>query len=344
MLGSWHTPARAGVFVLPPARAGVFVSLPARAGVVVLLTCLGAAPAGAQTYPTKPVRMLVGFAPGGSTDTIARLIGPRLSERLGQQVIVENRPGAAGNIAAEQAARSAPDGYTVFMASMSHTINASLYPKLSFDPIKDFTPVALVTSSPFVLVTHPSLPARTTRELIALAKARTAELTFASGGASSQLAGELFNSMAGVKLVHVPYKSSGPAATDLLGGQVAVMFSAPPAVLPQVAAGRLRALGVTSARRLTAAPDIPSIADAGLPGYEVNSWSGLLGPAGMPKEAVSRLLSEITYVMGLQEIRARLPGMGLEATVATPEEFGAQLRAEIPKWAKVIRDSGARAH
>lgn len=296
-----------------------------------------------QPYPAKQIRMLVGFAPGGSTDTIARLITPRLSERLGQQVIVENRPGAAGNIAAEQAAKAAPDGYTVFMASASHTINASLYPRLSFDAIKDFTAIALVTSSPFVLVAHPSVPARNARELIALAKSMPGELSYASGGATSYLAGELFNSMAGVKVVHIPYKSSGPAAADLLGGQVAIMFSAPPAVLPHVAAGKLRALGVTSARRLSSTPDVPTIAESGLAGYEVNSWSGLIGPAGMPKEAISRLHTEVVHVMGLSEIKNRLPNLGLEAETNTPEEFGAYLRADVVKWAKIVRGSGAHA-
>jgi tripartite-type tricarboxylate transporter receptor subunit TctC len=287
--------------------------------------------------------MLVGFAPGGSTDTIARLINPRLSEKLGQQVVVENRPGAAGNIAAEQTAKAPPDGYTVYMASMSHTINASLYPKLSFDAVKDFTPVTLVTSSPFVLAVHPSVPAKTTRDLIALAKAKPGTLSFASGGASSHLAGELFNTMAGVKIVHIPYKSSGPAATDLLGGQVALMFSAPPAVLPHVPQGKLRALAVTSAKRLSAASDIPTVAESGLPGYEVNSWSGVIGPAGMSKEAVSRLHAELTHVMGLAEVRSRLPEMGLEASTNTPQQFGERLAEDVVKWAKVVRESGARA-
>ena len=298
----------------------------------------------AQGYPVKPVRMLVGFAPGGSTDTIARLINARLSERLGQQVIVENRPGAAGNIAAEQVSRAAPDGYTLYMASMSHTINASLYPKLSFDVIRDFSPVTPVTSSPFVLVVHTSVPARTTRELIALAKARPGALSFASGGASSHLAGELFNSMAGVKLVHIPYKSSGPAATDLLGGQVAVMFSAPPAALPHVSSGKLRALGVTSLARLSGAPGIPAIADSGLAGYEVNSWSGVIGPANLPGEVVARLHAALVHVMGLPEITQRLPAMGLEASTFSPDQFAARLKAEVAKWAKVVRESGIRAH
>lgn len=287
--------------------------------------------------------MLVGFAPGGSTDTASRLIAPRLSERLGQQVLVENRPGAQGNIAAELAAKATPDGYTVFMASASHSINASLYPKLNFNAVRDFATITLVTSSPFVLVVHPSVPARNARELIALAKAKPNELSYGSGGATSHLAGELFNSMAGVKLVHIPYKSSGPAATDLLGGQVAIMFSAPPAVLQHVASGRLRALGVTSSKRLTFIPEIPTIAETGLAGYDVNSWSGLLGPAAMPKEAITKLHADIVHVMGLQEIKSRLPALGLDATTNTPDEFATYLRADVAKWAKVVRESGARA-
>lgn len=315
----------------------------ARAAVV--LCGMGwAAVAWPQPYPVKPIRMIVGFAPGGSTDTIARLVSPGLSERLGQQVIVENRPGAAGNIAAALVAKAAPDGYTLFMASMSHAINASLYPKLAFDPIADFSTVTLVTSSPFVLVVHPSVPARTTRELIALARARPGALSFASGGASSRLAGELFNSMAGVKIVHIPYKSSGPASVDLLGGQVAIMFGAPPAVLPHLPAGKLRALGVTSLKRLSSAPDIPPIAESGLAGYEVNSWSGVMGPAGMPKEVVTRLQGEITRVVAQPQLRNRLPALGIEASTDTPEQFAAHLRADVAKWAKVVRESGMQVN
>jgi tripartite-type tricarboxylate transporter receptor subunit TctC len=297
-----------------------------------------------QAYPAKPVRLVVGFAPGGSTDTIARLINARLSERLGQQVIVENRPGAAGNVAAELVARAAPDGYTLYMASMSHTINPSLYPKLSFDAVRDFTPITVVTSSPFVLVVHPAVSAKTTRELIALAKSRPGELDFASGGASSHLAGELFNAMAGVKIMHIAYKSSGPAAMDLLGGQVALMFSAPPAVLPHVATGKLRALGVTSLKRLSGAADIPTIAESGLAGYEVTSWSGLVGPAKLPPEIVARLHAEVMHVMTSSDITSRLPAMGLEATTTRPEEFGARLRAEVAKWTKVVAQAGIRSH
>ena len=298
----------------------------------------------AQPYPTKPIRILVGFAPGGSTDTISRIVAPRLTERLGQQVIIENRPGAAGNIAAELAAKAAPDGYTVFMASASHTINASLYPKLPFDALKDFTPITLVCSSPFILVVHPSVPAKTTRDLINLSRGKPGALVYASGGATSQLAGELFNSMAKIKLVHVPYKSSGPAATDLLGGQVSIMFSAPPAVMQHVASGRLRALGTSGAKRMASIPDMPTIAESGLPGYEVNSWSGLLGPAGMAREAVTRLNTEFVYVMAQPDIKNRLPSLGIEASTTTPDEYANYLRADVAKWAKVVREANVQAH
>lgn len=305
---------------------------------------LGGISAGlAQTYPVKPVRVLVGFAPGGSTDTIARIIAPKLGERLGQQIVVENRPGAAGNIAAELTAKAAPDGYTLLMASASLTINASVYRKLPFDPVKDFAAVTLVTSSPFVLVTHPSVPARSVRELVALAKSKPGALNYGSGGASSRLATELFASMAGIRIVHIPYKSSGPAVTDLLGGQIAMMFSAPPAALPHVQSGRLRALGVTGSRRLSGASAIPTIAESGLAGYEVNSWSGLLAPGATPGEIIARIAAEVANVMHLPDVRDRLPAQGLEATTNTPAQFGAYIRADVEKWAKVVRASGARA-
>ena len=311
---------------------------------VVAVTSLTAAVTWAQAYPVKPIRVLVGFAPGGSTDTISRIVTPRLTERLGQQVIVEHRPGAAGNIAAELTAKAPPDGYTLLMASASHTINASLYPKLPFDVIKDFAAITLVCSSPFILVVHPSVPAKTTRDLINLARSKPGELSYASGGATSQLAGELFNSMAKVKLNHIPYKSSGPASTDLLGGQVASMFSAPPAVLPHIGTGRLRALGTTGIKRMSNNPDVPTIAESGLPGYEVNSWSGVIGPAGMPRDAINRLNAEIVHVMALQEIKNRLPSLGIEASTTTPEEFAAYLRADVAKWAKVAREANVQKH
>ena len=311
---------------------------------VVAVTSLTAAVTWAQAYPVKPIRVLVGFAPGGSTDTISRIVTPRLTERLGQQVIVENRPGAAGNIAAELAAKAPPDGYTLLMASASHTINASLYPKLPFDVIKDFAAITLVCSSPFILVVHPSVPAKTTRDLINLARSKPGDLSYASGGATSQLAGELFNSMAKVKLNHIPYKSSGPASTDLLGGQVASMFSAPPAVLPHIGTGRLRALGTTGIKRMSNNPDVPTIAESGLPGYEVNSWSGVIGPAGMPRDAINRLNAEFVHVMALPEIKNRLPSLGIEASTTTPEEFAAYLRADVAKWARVAREANVQKH
>ncbi len=319
-------------------------SIAALLAVISLVGVVRVTDTNAQSYPTKPIRLLIGFAPGGSTDTISRIVMPRLTERLGQQVIVENRPGAAGNIAAELTAKAAPDGYTVIMASASLTINASLYSKLPFDAVKDFAAITLVCSSPFILVVHPSVPAKTTRDLINLASAKPGTLSFASGGATSQLAGELFNSMAKVKLVHIPYKSSGPASTDLLGGQVAIMFSAPPAVLPHVASDRLRALGTTGLKRMASNPEVPTVAESGLAGYEVNSWSGLLGPAAMPREAITRLNSEFVYVMALPDIKNRLPSLGIEASTTTPEEFAAYLRADVAKWAKVVREANVQAH
>jgi tripartite-type tricarboxylate transporter receptor subunit TctC len=296
----------------------------------------------AQAYPVKPIRIIVGFSPGGSTDTVSRLVAPRLSERLGQPVVVETRAGAAGNIAGEVTAKAPPDGYTLLMASASHTINPSLYQKLSFDSIKDFAPITLVASSPFVLAIHPSVPARSARELITLAKSRQGQLTYGSGGATSHLATELFSGMAGIKLVYVAYKSSGLVVTDLLGGQIAISFSAPPAVLPHVPVGKLRALGVSGTRRLSAAREVPTIAESALPGYEVDSWSGLVAPAGVSKDIIARLNAEIVQVMELPDIRTKLPPLGLEPMTNTPEQFGTYMRSEIAKWAKVVRESGAR--
>lgn len=304
---------------------------------------LGASVAPSQDYPSKPIRMLVGFAPGGNSDTVARIMALRLGERLGRQVVVENRPGAAGNIAAELTAKAAPDGYTVFMASSSHTINAALYRQLPFDPLKDFAAVTLVSSSPFVLVVLSSIPLTSVRELIAVAKSKPGQLNYASGGASSHLAAELFRSMAGISIVHIPYKSSGLAISDLLGGQVAMMFSALPAALPHVNSGRLRALGVTSSKRLSSASEIPTIAESGLAGYEVDQWSGVLAPAATPKGIIAKLNREITYVMNLSDVRERLAALGMEAKTNTSEQFTSFLEVDIRKWAKVARESGARS-
>ncbi len=301
-----------------------------------------AAAAGDPPYPSKPIRLLVGSIPGGTTDTAARIMAQPLTQRLGQQVVVDDRGSANGNAAAETAARAAPDGYTLLVASASHAINASLYSHLSYDPVKDFTPLTLITSSPFILVTQPALGVTSVKDVIATAKAKPGIYTYAAGGASSHLAGELFKSMAGVNIVYVPYKGSGPAMTDLLGGQVTMMLSAPPAALPHVATGRLRALGVTGAKRLASAPDVPTIAEAGLPGFEVDSWNAVLMPAKAPKNIVSKLHDEIAYVMALPEVKARMPALGMEAKTNTPEQFTAYLVADIKKWSKVVDAAGIK--
>ena len=304
------------------------------------------AAAAADAYPAKPVRFVVAFPPGGGTDIIARSIAQKLTERIAQQVVVDNRPGAGGNIGTDIVAKSAPDGYTMLMGSAGPlAINASLFGKMPFDPIKDLAPVTLAASTPNVLVVHPSLRAATVKELIALAKARPGEINFASSGhgTPAHLAGELFNSMAGVKMVHVPYKGAAPALADLLGGQVQLMFSTMPPALPHVKDGKLRALAVTSAKRSPAAPDLPTLDEIALPGFEANTWHGVVVPAGTPATIVARLNREIVAILHLPEVVERLSGQGAEPVGSTPEEFAAYIRSETLKWAKVVRDSGAKA-
>ena len=300
----------------------------------------------ADAYPAKPVRFVVAFPPGGGTDIIARAIAQKLAERIAQQVVVDNRPGAGGNIGTDIVAKSAPDGYTMLMGSAGPlAINASLFGKMPFDPIKDLAPVTLAASTPNVLVVHPSLRAATVKELIALAKARSGEINFASSGhgTPAHLAGELFNSMAGVKMVHVPYKGAAPALADLLGGQVQLMFSTMPPALPHVKDGKLRALAVTSAKRSPAAPDIPTLDEIALPGFEANTWHGVVVPAGTPATIVARLNREIVAILHLPDVVERFSSQGAEALGSTPEEFAAYIRSETLKWAKVVRDSGAKA-
>ena len=300
----------------------------------------------ADAYPAKPVRFVVAFPPGGGTDIIARSIAQKLAERIAQQVVVDNRPGAGGNIGTDIVAKSAPDGYTLLMGSAGPlAINASLFAKMPFDPIKDLAPVTLAASTPNVLVVHPSLRAATVKELIALAKARPGEINFASSGhgTPAHLAGELFNSMAGVKMVHVPYKGAAPALADLLGGQVQLMFSTMPPALPHVKDGKLRALAVTSAKRSPAAPDIPTLDEIALPGFEANTWHGVVVPAGTPATIVARLNREIVAILHLPDVVERFSSQGAEALGSTPEEFAAYIRSETLKWAKVVRDSGAKA-
>ena len=310
------------------------------------LAVVAAHAAAAESYPTKPVRFIVAFPPGGGTDLVARTIAPRLAERLAQQVVVENRPGAGGNLGTEIVAKSAPDGYTMLMGSVGPlAINASLFAKMPFDPLKDLAPVTLAASTPNILVVHPSLPVTSVRELIALAKARPGAINFASSGPGTpaQLAGELFNSMAGVKMVHVPYKGAAPALADLLGGQVQVMFSTMPPALPHVTAGRLRALAVASLRRSPAAPELPTVDEAALPGFEATTWHGVMVPAGTPGAIVAKLNHDIVAVLRTPEITERLSSQGAEAIGSTPEEFASYIKTETAKWARVVRESGAKA-
>jgi tripartite-type tricarboxylate transporter receptor subunit TctC len=299
----------------------------------------------AQGYPAKPIRIVVPFTPGGTTDVLARAIGQKLTASWTQPVVVDNRPGAAGNIGSEVVAKAAPDGYTLLMGTVStHGINPGLYSKLPYDPVKDFAPVTLVAKVPNILVLHPSVPASSVTELIAHAKAKPGQLNFASSGngTSIHLSGELFKTMAGVQMTHVPYKGSAPALTDLLGGQVSLMFDNMPTALPHVKAGRLKALAVTSAKRSPAIPQLPTMAEAGLPGFEATSWFGVLAPAATPKEIVGKLNGEIVRILKTPEVRAQLSGQGAEPVGDTPEEFAAHIKAEMAKWAKVVKESGAR--
>jgi tripartite-type tricarboxylate transporter receptor subunit TctC len=298
-----------------------------------------------QAYPAKPIRLILPFPPGGSTDIVARLIGQKLTESWGQPVLIENRPGAGGNIAAETAARAAPDGYTLFQVNVANAIGATLYPKLSYDLITSFAPVIQLATTPYVLLAHPTVPAKNTTELIALAKARPGQLNYASagGGSATHLSGELLKSMAGVNIVHVPYKGTGPAVTALMSGEVDLYFATVPAALPLVEAKKLRALGVTSARRSALMRDVPAIAEAGLKGYETSTWHGILAPAGTSPEIVVKLNVEIARILAQSAVKERLVGQGLDPVGGTPEQFGAYLKTEIGKWAVVVKASGARA-
>jgi tripartite-type tricarboxylate transporter receptor subunit TctC len=320
----------------------------ARSAALLLAAALAAfeAQAAADAYPVRPIRFVVAFPPGGGTDIIARSIAQKLGERLAQQVVVDNRPGAGGNIGTDIVAKSAPDGYTLLMGSAGPlAINASLFKTMPFDPIRDLAPVTLAASTPNVLVVHPSLKAATLKELIALARARPGEINFASSGygTPAHLAGELFNTMAGVKLVHVPYKGAAPALADLLGGQVQLMFSTMPPALPHVKDGKLRALAVTSLKRSPATPDLPTVDEAALPGFEANTWHGVVLPAGAQPVIVARLNREIVAILHLPDVVERLSGQGAEPVGSTPEEFAAYIRSETVKWARVVRDSGAKA-
>ena len=302
--------------------------------------------ASAQAYPVKPVRFVIAFSPGGPSDILTRLVGTKLAEATGQSFVFENRPGAGGNVAGEVVAKAPPDGYTLLMGNNSIlATNASLYRKMNFDPVKDFAPVALIASQPNILVVHPSLPVKSVKELVVLAKSRPGQLNYASSGsgAAAHMAAELFKSMTHVDMVHIPYKGAGPALLDMLTGQCQVMFATALSVQPHLQSGRLRPLAVTTAKRSPTFPDLPTVAEAGVPGFEAVTWHGVVVPAGTPQAVIGRLNAEINKILQTPDIRDRLTRQGAEIIGGTPQQFAAYIQAEIPKWAKVIRDSGARA-
>ena len=315
-----------------------------RATLFVLLA-LSAAGAAAQPYPSKPIRLVVPFPAGGTTDILAREVGQRLSLSLGQPVVIDNRPGAAGNIGSELVAKSAPDGYTLLMATVgTHAINPNLYARMPYDHVKDFAPVVLVAGVPNVLEVTPSLPVHSVADLIKLAKEKPGQINFASSGSgtSIHLSGELFKTMAGVDMTHVPYKGSAPAITDLIGGQVQVMFDNLPSSLQQIKAGKLRAIAVTSAQRAPALPDIPTIAESGLPGFEATSWFGIVAPAGTPPTIIARINADVNQWLQSPEAKEKLLAQGAVAAGGSPEQFAAYIHAETEKWARVVKASGAK--
>jgi len=298
----------------------------------------------AQSYPSRPVRLVVPLSPGGFADTPTRMLAPRLSEQLGRQFFVENKPGAGGTIGADFVAKSAPDGYTLLVTGTPHVISAHLYKKLPYDALRDFTHIALIASGPYALVVNPQkLPVSSVKELITAARAQPGKIDFASSGNGSaqHLVGALFNSMAGIELNHVPYKGSGPAMQDLIAGQVGVSFAGVPNVLGHVRSGRLRALGVTTATRWSELPDVPTLAEAGVPGYEATLWLNVSGPAGMPADIVQRLNNEIAKALKDPEVQNNFRTGGVDAVWMGPQELNAFMRAEYEKWGKVVRDTGA---
>ncbi len=299
----------------------------------------------AQTYPSKTIRMVVPFPPGGTTDILGRVAAQKLGEALGQQVVVDNRPGAGGNIGTEAVAKSAPDGYTLLTDPGSTlTINPSLFAKLPFDPLKDFAPVSILAAVPNLLVVHPSLPVRSVKELIALAKSKPGQLNYASTGAgqSTHLSMELFKTMARVDMTHVPYKGSAPAVTDLLGGHVLLMFDNMPSALPHVKAGKLRGIAVSTAKRSPVTPDIPTVAESGLPGFEVSVWFGVLAPAGTPREITERLNGILVKALHSADVRERLSAQGAEPIGNSAAEFTAVMKRDLAKWAKVVKDANIK--
>ena len=296
-------------------------------------------------FPNKPVRIIAAFPPGGGADTIARIVSPPMSEALGQQVVVENRPGRRGNVGAEFVAKSPPDGYTMLVLTNGYLVGAALHKNLGYNVVRDFAPVVLLASSAFIVVVHPSVPVKSLRELIALAKARPGQLDFASSGIGSgtHFAGELFNSMAGTKIHHIPYRGGGPAVAALVVGEAAVGFASMPSVIHHVKSRRLRGLAVTSARRSQQMPDLPTVSESGVSRYEAGVWYGLVVPSGTPTEIISRLNAESLKVLKLQDVSERMAGAGITPLGNTPEEFGAFIGSELEKWGKVVKAIGMRA-
>jgi tripartite-type tricarboxylate transporter receptor subunit TctC len=312
---------------------------------ILFCVCDFTATAIAQSYPAKPIRFIVPYPPAGATDITARIVGQRMSQNMGQQVVIENRGGAAGNIGTDLAAKSAPDGYTVLYTLSSHTINPVLFSKLPFNVDTDFMPVTLVATIPQIVVAHPSLPVSNIKDLIALAKRKPGALNYASPGSGSpgHLAGELFKLRSGTEIVHIPYKGGGPAVADVLGGQVPLLFLSIPAALPYVKAGRLRALGITTLKRTASAPTIPTIAESGLPGYDVPSWLGALVPARTPQPIVDRLHQEFVKALQAPEVKEALLTGGADGVGNTPAEFDAIIKMELKKWAKLVQQAGIKA-
>ena len=309
------------------------------------LALLAAPLAGAEGYPSKPIHFVVPYPAGGPLDTVARLLGQKVSESMRQPVIVDNKPGAGGNIGADAVAKSPPDGYTILMGAVAtHAINPTLYTNIPYDPVKDFAPVTQVASTPNVLVVNPSLPVHDVREFIAYAKAHPGQLNFGSGstGSAGHLAGELFKTMAGVQMVHVPYKGAGPAMQDLIGGQIQLMFDNLASSLGQIRAGKVRALAVTTAKRTSLAPELPTIAESGLPGFDISTWFGVLAPGGTPPAVVARLHDEFAKALAAPDVREKMLNLGAEPVGNTPAQFAAYIRSEARKYARLVKASGAK--
>ncbi len=300
---------------------------------------------GAPNYPTKTIRMLVGFAPGGGVDTTARLMAQKFSDAWGQNVVVDNRPGASGNIATDIVAKAVPNGYTMIMVSSGHAINVSLYSKLPYDPIKDVAPISLVAVTPSIVTAHPSVPVSSVRELVALAKSKPEQITYGSPGTgtTAHLAMALFASITGIQLIHVPYSGSGLSVIAALGGQIQLLASSLPSGLPHVRSGRLKVIGVTTAKRTQLAPDLPTIAEGGVPGYEAITWYGLLTSAGTPASIINKVNAEIERANQQRDVRERFQALGLEPFRNTPEQFAELIKTDIAKWGKVVRELGVRA-